>query len=426
MSFSRVRTFARLHTLHLRILRILRTLGKAICLACRAKTSCYATSPLKTSSRYLLHTIWAVVGLAGCSGAPDSLSMSGGGPEGIAPEAGAPAEGEAGVGTTDTDAGADPAQQVAPPGADAQAQPPQATEDAQPPEPDAGAVLGANDAAPVDGPRRAADGGRGGIDAAPDKQPPQPGDAGADECVGGWTGQSSSDTRSPTPVRGYGGVQVQMPTTAQIVALHTVLAVPAKPPPAGTLFLWPGLQPLPKSANFNPIGNGVLQPVLTWGGTCAPTAPSNVFASWWVSAQYVNTYAKYMGHTGCNGGQGMNVAVGDSLDITMSLSGTIWKQVVVDMQTGTQATYDIDMLGQAQDWAIFSIEGYNQKAVADVVFTSTTLTMSAPQTSACQPNVRGTNDYFSTPSTSSDGLKCCIPKIILRSQGVAATSPNAP
>ena len=73
---------------------------------------------------------------------------------------------------------------------------------------------------------------------------------------------------------GYGGVQVKMPVATQIVALSTVLTVPAKPPASGTLFLWPGLQPLPGGANFNPIGNGVLQPVLTWGGTCAPTASS--------------------------------------------------------------------------------------------------------------------------------------------------------
>lgn len=252
-------------------------------------------------------------------------------------------------------------------------------------------------------------------------------DASASSCVGGWTGKSSVDTSSPTPASGYGGVQVKIPTTAQIVGLHTILSVPAKPPASGTLFLWPGLQPLPNSVNYNPIGNGVLQPVLTWGGTCAPNSPrSNVFASWWISGQYVNTYANYAGHTGCNGGEGMDVAVDDSLDITMSLAGTIWQQVVVDQQSGQQVSYDIDMLGQAQDWAIFSIEGHNQEPITDVVFTSTTLTLSSRQTSSCQPSVRGLNDYFSVPMASSDGLECCISRIVLRAQGVAATTPNGP
>jgi hypothetical protein len=78
--------------------------------------------------------------------------------------------------------------------------------------------------------------------------------------------------------------------------LHTTMTVPEKPPPSGTLFLWPGLQPLPGGKNYNPIGNGVLQPVLMWSGTCAPTAPSS-YASWWISAQYVNTYCPIRGAT---------------------------------------------------------------------------------------------------------------------------------
>ncbi len=264
-------------------------------------------------------------------------------------------------------------------------------------------------------------------DAGLDAIPTPAGDGGAVEegCSGGWTGHASDDTPSPTPVSGYGGVQIKIPTATQILSLHTVLTVPSKPLPSGTLFLWPGLQPLPGSKNFNPIGNGVLQPVLTWGGTCAPTAPES-YANWWISAQYVNTYAKYMGHTGCNGGTGMTVAVGDSLDITMTLQGTTWHQVVVDTQTGEQVFYDIDMLGQAQDWAIFSIEGYSSKPVTDVVFTSTKITLAAPESSACQPSVRGQNDYFATPMTSSDGLQCCVSRIILRGQGVAATTPNGP
>ena len=52
----------------------------------------------------------------------------------------------------------------------------------------------------------------------------------------------------------------------------------------------------------------------------------------------------------------MDVAVGDQLDIAMTLAGTVWNQVVVDRQSGHMATFDMDMMGQAQDWAIFTIE----------------------------------------------------------------------
>ncbi len=268
---------------------------------------------------------------------------------------------------------------------------------------------GASDASPRDrlrrcresgrervGPRRAPpDDATGGVDAGrPDDGG---GDAGADECAGGITGESSDSSGSKTSASGYGSVEFSVSTQTQIVGLRTTLTVPAKPPASGTLFLWPGLQPLPGGKNYNPIGNGVLQPVLTWGGTCAPTAPST-YASWWISSQYVNTYGSYMGHTGCLGGQGMNVSVGDVLDIDMTLGGTVWNQEVSDRQTGDTATFSIDMLGQAQDWGLFEIESDGSKPVTDVIFTSTVLTMAAADAAACQPSARGTNDYFSAPA----------------------------
>ena len=57
-----------------------------------------------------------------------------------------------------------------------------------------------------------------------------------------------------------------------LVRLQTKLTVPTKPPPTGTVFLWPGVQPLRGGPNFAPVNNGVLQPVLTWGSSCAPAA----------------------------------------------------------------------------------------------------------------------------------------------------------
>ena len=90
------------------------------------------------------------------------------------------------------------------------------------------------------------------------------------------------------------------------------------------------------------------------------------------------------------------------------------------------ATFELDMDGQAQDWAIFTIESDGSEPVSDVVFTGTTLTFAAPDSAACQPNTRGPDDYFSAPQSSTDGKSCCVSKIILRAKGVAATTPNAP
>ncbi len=230
---------------------------------------------------------------------------------------------------------------------------------------------------------------------------------------------------------GYGFVRLAVSSSNQIVAFNTTLTVPTEPPASGTLFLWPGLQPNTGGANYNTLNNGVLQPVLTWGPTCAPNAPSNSFASWWISAQYVNTYItssspNYAAYNGCHGGPGMDVAVGDNLQITMTLSGTSWDQVITDTRTGESVSYTIDMLGQAQNLAEFVIEDDGQAPVSDVIFTSTTLTFASAQASACQPIQLGTNDYFSAPQASTNGLQCCISKVILRAQGVAATSPDSP
>jgi len=253
------------------------------------------------------------------------------------------------------------------------------------------------------------------------------GEGGTSACAGGHALEpADASGNGATPVSGYGTVEFSASTKTQILELQTTLTVPPKPNPSGTLFLWPGLQPLPGGQNYNPIGNGVLQPVLTWGGTCAPTAP-NDYSSWWISAQYVNTYGSASGYTGCQGGTGIDVNVGDPLDIVMSLKGTVWSQVIVDRTSGKTATFDIDMKGQAQDWAIFSIEEpTSTRPVSDVVFTSTTITFASADPTACQPSVRGQTDYFSTPMASSDGTKCCVSRIILRAQGVAATTPDGP
>jgi hypothetical protein len=113
----------------------------------------------------------------------------------------------------------------------------------------------------------------------------------------------------------------------------------------------------------------------------------------------------------------------------MTLSGTNWKQVVLDQKNSKSVDFTIDLKGQTQGWATFAIELPNGGGMVvpseDVLFTHNLLTFKSP-VSSCQPNQRGPTDYFAPPVLSTDGLQCCISKIILRARGVAATSPDTP
>ena len=232
-------------------------------------------------------------------------------------------------------------------------------------------------------------------------------------CAGGKVGTAST---GGTGSGSDGNVEFTASGQTHITSLTTTLTVPPKPTSQnGTLFLWPGLEPL--TQNINTLG--VLQPVLTWGGTCAPGAP-NDYNSWWISGQYV-TYT-----TSCAGGPGMDVAVGDQLNLAITLSGTTWTQTITDVESGKTVTFDQDLKGQAQGWAIFEIESDGVEPTSDVIFTSTTLTFADSDPSACQPSSFGTNDYYSAPVTSTDGKSCCVSKIVLRANGVSPTSPNTP
>jgi hypothetical protein len=252
----------------------------------------------------------------------------------------------------------------------------------------------------------------------------------ADPCAGGTTYAASSSARTTTS--GYGWVLLTAPTNNnQVVEFRTVMSVPDTPAAKGTLFLWPGLQPLRGGANYDALNNGVLQPVLTWGPTCAPNAPAQSYKSWWISGQYVNTNItssspNYSAYHDCHGGAGMNVAVGDTLDMDFVLNGSDWTQTVTNRRNSQSVSYTIDTLGQGQNMAEFVIEEYSSQPVSDVTFTSSVITFASAAKAACQPAQRGVNDYFSAPRASADGLRCCIDKVILRAEGVAATSPDSP
>lgn len=250
-------------------------------------------------------------------------------------------------------------------------------------------------------------------------------DAGS-PCSGGQA-LSASDAPGVMASTEYAAVKWVVASTTQLVGLWTTMIVPAKPAAtSGTLYVWPGIQPYSYSQNFNPIGDGILQPVLSIGGTCAPGAP-NDYASWWISGQYVNVSTGAAGASGCLGGAGMDVAVGDPLDIAMTLSGTVWTQIVADRQTGKSVQFPMDLKGQGQNWATLAIEvPTSLTPVSDAVFTATRLQFAASSPTSCQPSQHGPTDYFATPYASADGKTCCVSRVILRAKGVAATTTNSP
>jgi hypothetical protein len=217
-------------------------------------------------------------------------------------------------------------------------------------------------------------------------------------------------------ISGYGTVSFTANAKNQIVRLQTTLTVPAEPPASGTLFLWPGLQP--NGANYDPIDNGVLQPVLTWGDSCAPGTQPRAYSTWWISAQYVNTIGNDPGYMGCYGGSVMSVKVGDQLNIDMQLAGTVWNQTVTDAQTNQSVTFSFDMMGQTQNIAYFVIEEYSSAPVSEVVFTNTIITYGSADSADCKLAMRGQTDYVSVPQSSSSGLTCTVQEIILRAQGI--------
>jgi hypothetical protein len=237
-------------------------------------------------------------------------------------------------------------------------------------------------------------------------------DAGASADPCGADAVSTGATPANTRQGSAGFVAFVVSPSNEISSLVTTLTVPEQPPASGTLFLWPGLQPLPGGRNYDPINNGVLQPVLTWGPSCAPHSPTG-HTSWWISSQYVNTFGSNPGFTGCKGGDAMNVAVGDDLLLEMTVVNRIWTQTATDLTNQRSVSFDFDLQNQAQGIAELVIETSPQKPVGDVVFKSTVITFASPEAAACRPNHRGPADTFTTPRVSKDGRRCCIDRITL-------------
>jgi len=81
---------------------------------------------------------------------------------------------------------------------------------------------------------------------------------------------------------------------------------------SGTLFFWPGLQ--------SSVSPGVLQPVLTYGPSCAPNPTKISDNQWWISGQYVTNV--------CKGGPRMALKAGNMVTVTMEYddSNGTWTQ----------------------------------------------------------------------------------------------------
>ena len=207
--------------------------------------------------------------------------------------------------------------------------------------------------------------------------------------------------------------------TNAIAEVEATLIVPATPSPVGTVFLWPGLQS--HGANFLPIDNGVLQSVLTWGPSCAPGDKPTDYSSWWVSAQYVNSFGHLPGFTGCTGGPVMQVQPGDHLLIHYWLDGSIWRQRVDDLQSQASVSFDFDLRHQAQNVAEFEIETYDGGHLPAAEFEDVTITFAHAEKGGCAPQV-GADQAISGIRISQGGRTCHIDRIVLDPGSASSTS----
>jgi PKD repeat protein len=216
-----------------------------------------------------------------------------------------------------------------------------------------------------------------------------------------------------------GTLSLTIPVTNNIVGLVTEMDVPTKPDPVGGLGIWPGLQPDPagKSGNFNVLGRGLLQPIMGWGITgCNATTPDQAnYGTWWVEGYYMNTGATSV--TTCGGGSLMSVNPGDHLKLSMTLTGTVWTQLITNITNGKTVSYARDLLGQDQTVALFAIEEKGKSTGAGlipIIYKNTVITLGNPQSGNwCDPHALGKQDVMTAPIISTDTKTCNIDSITL-------------
>jgi hypothetical protein len=245
-------------------------------------------------------------------------------------------------------------------------------------------------------------------------------DAATGVCSGGWVGQPSAAAGSATGMGLFGRVVFAASTGDQVVALHTTLTVPDEPPASGTVELTPSLRPNLLSASTTLVNTGSVEPTLSWGPNCNSAGPKADYTSWFAEGELVN--AGLVGPAACQSGPRMDTKVGDPIEIDLALNGTVWTETLTNDRNGHNVTFDIDLGGQAETFPTFAIVTNTQSPVSDIIFTGTTITFAQSDPGACQPTLRGPTDSFSTPVASASGTQCCLAYIVLRAQGVAATT----
>jgi hypothetical protein len=117
------------------------------------------------------------------------------------------------------------------------------------------------------------------------------------------------------------------------------------------------------------------------GPSCAPNPTGLITNQWWISGQYVNTFGKQPGYSGCFGGNRMAVNPGAFLKFVMELTpGTnTWVQTVTNRGTGESVSFSFDMQGQEQgmaEWVIEPTNGWYSDAPS---FTVTNITLKTAQ-----------------------------------------------
>jgi hypothetical protein len=194
---------------------------------------------------------------------------------------------------------------------------------------------------------------------------------------------SASPSPSPTPLptgfsAEFSGYYLQVP--GGITSLTTTLKAPTMSAAhQGQVVFWPGLEPA--SAAY------VLQPTLLWTNYGASQNSGSTFGADNVETG-VNPYGTY------GPGSSITVNAGDTVQMSLSLSGTNWILTLNDTTTGqSAATLTYNAGGTPMTLAYFVIESHIWTAqgipfynnFSSVTFSNTTVTFNG--SSSCQLSV---------------------------------------
>ncbi|KAJ3077996.1 hypothetical protein HDU99_000840 [Rhizoclosmatium hyalinum] len=205
----------------------------------------------------------------------------------------------------------------------------------------------------------------------------------------------------------------------------TVPPIPARPSPGtqATYFLWPGIQPgfAENNLNYQPIGNGVLQPALILGPSCiTPASLTDPYSTWIAAPIYVNLDKQPTGSI-CNSGPTFPVSPGDSIRITQQLLAQTWLLSIASLTTGASSTYSISLLNQTQGRAELDVElWYNAVQTFEVVFSDVLVKVAQPDNGFCFQGGAKVKKFRANETCvgdvlSADGTECSIQKCVFAS-----------